>query len=422
MLNQNLQAVGIVDTYKSLIWANRYSKVGDCELYLPATAENIAMLKIGFYLARLDDEMVCRIKRIEIDTDVENGNYLIVNGEDVKSYLDQRIIWGTATCKGKAEVFLRSIVRKSLIDADIAARNLTKPNDSALLKLGALQGFVDAASEQMSFANVGEKVRAYCDIFGWGYRMVLDGEMLAFSIYSGEDRSGTVVFSDEYENLASTKYVMDKTNMGNVAFCAGEGDGAKRVKSSVGYAEGTGRFEIYVDARDISKGVTWDELTAAYPGGTIEASGNIYGYKLATLDVQVLSMDYYNWLVVNYPDGQLVTVDGVEYYRVTNKIVATMETDQPDSTTLATLRNIVYIPYLLNRGIDNLAEYGAVETFEGAVIPDVTFRYKEDYFLGDIVTVRNGYGIEQAVRITEVVEVQDENGYNFEPKFERIMV
>lgn len=420
VLNQNLLPVAVIDSFRSLIWANRYSKAGDCELYVPATAENVAVLKIGFYLARNDDEMICRIKRVQIDTDVENGNYIIVNGEDAKSYLDQRIVWGTATCKGRAETFLRSLVNKSLINSDIGLRNLIKPNGGALMKLGTLAGFRDAASEQMSYVNIGEKIRAYCDVFGWGYRVVLDGDQLAFEIYAGADRSGSVVFSDEYENLASTTYVIDKMNMGNVALCAGEGEGSKRVKSSVGEATGTGRFEIYVDARDVSKIVTWQELTASYPGGTIVQAGSIYGYQVASADIMVLSVDFYSWLTANYPGGTFVTVDGVEYYRLSNIIIATLETDQPDNTTAATLEDIIYIPYLLNRGIDDLSEYGTVETFEGSVVPDVTFKYKEDYHLGDIVTVRNEYGIEQIVRITEVVEVEDENGYSFEPKFESI--
>ena len=32
ILDKNLQSIGIIDGYKSLIWANRYGKLGDCEL------------------------------------------------------------------------------------------------------------------------------------------------------------------------------------------------------------------------------------------------------------------------------------------------------------------------------------------------------------------------------------------------------
>lgn len=82
----------------------------------------------------------------------------------------------------------------------------------------------------------------------------------------------------------------------------------------------------------------------------------------------------------------------------------------------------MYVVYLLSRGYDALVEYGSVVTFEGIVEPNVTFVYKQDYFLGDLVTVENEYGISRKARIVEVIETNDENGYNIEPKFEYIEV
>lgn len=80
VLNRNLQTIGIIDSYKSLIWANRYYAVGDCELYVPATTENLAILQKNNFLMRTDSNMICQIKKIELDTDAEEGNYLIVTG------------------------------------------------------------------------------------------------------------------------------------------------------------------------------------------------------------------------------------------------------------------------------------------------------------------------------------------------------
>lgn len=43
-----------------------------------------------------------------------------------------------------------------------------------------------------------------------------------------------------------------------------------------------------------------------------------------------------------------------------------------------------------------------------------------DYNLGDIVEVENEYGLKARVRITEVIESEDENGYTCIPKFENV--
>ena len=35
VLDGDLKIIGIIDAYKSLIWAKRYRETGDCELYIP---------------------------------------------------------------------------------------------------------------------------------------------------------------------------------------------------------------------------------------------------------------------------------------------------------------------------------------------------------------------------------------------------
>lgn len=151
VLNKNLENVGIIDSYKSLIWVNRYNAVGDCELYAPAEAELLNILEIGNYLLRPDDEMICRIKKIELVTDAENGNYLIVSGWDSKSFLDQRIIWGTRSCCGNVEDFIRLIVDESLGEKASDSRRLRKTNGQNLFCLGDKANFKETVWQQISF-------------------------------------------------------------------------------------------------------------------------------------------------------------------------------------------------------------------------------------------------------------------------------
>ena len=130
--------------------------------------------------------------------------------------------------------------------------------------------------------------------------------------------------------------------------------------------------------------------------------------------------DQLTWLQANYPGGQVITVSGIQYYQVYNQAVADIPSNSPEDGDNVTLRNIVYMVYLLNRGYEKLAEYGAITSFSGTIEPNVTFIYKQDYFLGDLVTVQNDFGISVGARIVEVIEVNDDNGYSVEPKFEYI--
>ena len=422
ILNADLELVGIADAYKSLIWAKRYNTVGDCELYVPATEENLALCKKGFYIMRTDDDMICQIKKIEIDTDAENGNYIVATGYDAKRLLDQRIVWGTMTANGNAETFARNMVDGALGSAAEADRQLTDSGGNRIFGLGASAGLTDRLSEQVSYKNVGEKIREYCLKFGWGYRVKLSGGILAFELYKGADRSAAVIFSSDYENLAATTYIEDESNMGNIALIVGEGQGSERFRCVAGEVSGAERYEIYADARDISKSITYEELKKLYPlsGASIVSSGGGYAYQVDSLDVPILDDGQLNWLEENYPDGSVVTVGGADYYRIADLIVAALPSGAPEDTDSVTLEDVIYMTYLLEGGYEKMAEFGYVTSFAGIIEPNTTFAYKIDYNLGDIVTVRNALGIGAAVRIAEVIEVWDDSGYKVEPKFETI--
>lgn len=426
VLDQNLNQIGIIDTYKSCIWANRYKETGDCELYVEATTEKMNLLAKGNYLIRNDDEMVCQIKKIELDTDTENGNYLIVTGHDVKKFLDQRVLWGTSSVDGNVEDYLRDIVNRTLGNPNLSARQLKKANGQRLFYLGDKANFTEITTEQNSYDNVGELVREKCQKYNWGYKVILSDNNLYFKLYKGTNRSNSVIFSDDFENLKATKYIEDDTNLGNVALVAGEGEGSDRARNVSGYAEGVDRYEIYVDAKDISRTITWGELTNMYPTTDQGGHGYIYTtspqqaitYKMDIIDIQIVDDNQLTELKIAYPNGKVITKESNTYYQIYDVIIADLTSDSPASGDSVILRDVVYAVYLLNRGYEKLSEYGSTKSFEGSVEPNVTFKYKKDYFLGDEVTVQNEYGISVKARIVEVVEVDDDNGYSVEPKFE----
>ncbi len=77
-----------------------------------------------------------------------------------------------------------------------------------------------------------------------------------------------------------------------------------------------------------------------------------------------------------------------------------------------------YQAALMQRGTEKLAEYGIVECLEAVTLPDVNFKYKEDYDLGDIVTVnKKAWGIRVDKRITEIQEVYENGGLSIVPTF-----
>lgn len=76
-----------------------------------------------------------------------------------------------------------------------------------------------------------------------------------------------------------------------------------------------------------------------------------------------------------------------------------------------------YTKMLQEEGAETLAGLSYTEGFTGEVLSDVAFKYGVDFFLGDLVTVKNKYGIEKNVRVISAIESEDESGTKLVPQF-----
>ena len=78
-----------------------------------------------------------------------------------------------------------------------------------------------------------------------------------------------------------------------------------------------------------------------------------------------------------------------------------------------------YKKLLLDNGRVVLSNNSFNESFTGEVDIIDTYTYKKDYNIGDMVVVRNNYGISTIATISSVMESEDiENKYQVEPHFE----
>lgn len=79
-----------------------------------------------------------------------------------------------------------------------------------------------------------------------------------------------------------------------------------------------------------------------------------------------------------------------------------------------------YITLLETFGQEQLANVANVVKYDGKIVNNTMYALGEDYFLGDIVTIQNDYGIEMSCRISEMIYAIDETGESLVPTFEAI--
>lgn len=263
--------IGIIDTAQSVIWHSVYFGVGDFEIYAPATPDIINLLLTGLFVTRPDNKEVGIIENINISNDIENGAMIAASGRFVKSILDRRLIYklsgntNTPTIlRGNVEAEVREVVKNNAIACEFDNnRNieLLELGDVANIPLRIVDASGAAAQKQVSYGNLLEYTDGVLEEYGISATCILNGGKFRYTIFSGTDRSKDntngilpIVFSQEFDNLTTSEYTHDTTQLKNVALVGGEGEGVARFYSLVEHGEkDLYRREVWVDASSISK-------------------------------------------------------------------------------------------------------------------------------------------------------------------------
>ena len=259
----NFMPLNIIDKFYSLIWTERYNKCGDFELEIPATSDYINLFKENYYVELIGDQtsyMTMIIETIKINTDIENGDKMIISGRSLESILERRIIWNQTILDGNLQTNIEKLLNDSIINPSDILRKInnfiftfsTDPNITEL-----------TIKSQYTGDNLYDIICDICSSFDLGFKIILnDNNEFEFLLYKGIDRSygqdenSYIVFSPSFNNLINTNYLQSGKLVKTIALVLGEGEGTNRKRTSVyskdGTESGLNRRELYVDARDLS--------------------------------------------------------------------------------------------------------------------------------------------------------------------------
>lgn len=378
LMDTDLNIIDLIETYESMIWTHRYWEAGDFELYLPATEKTMNMFtdaaKKNYYILRDGDDLpltqksVMIISKVVSETDVENGKHLSITGYSVKSLLSKRIVQKNCILAGSIESELRRIVDENAINPD--SQNRVIP----YLELGAEAGLTEMINYDAEGSQLDTVISTICKLFkvGWDIVFNMERKKFEFILYKGVDRSYAqspildktpyVIFSDDFENLLTTRYTVDTTSYKNIAYVKGE------VR------------EYDEDKKDY---ITTDLTQEVVPDNKDNVITNPSGL-----------------------DRREIFVDGSSDYSSYD------ESGQAQSINLNYYREL-----LVDKGKTELDKYKSTTDISGKVLPNYTFEINKDYFLGDLVTVQNSYGQSFDARVTEVIYTEEAKGITTIPSF-----
>jgi hypothetical protein len=355
VFNPDLESIGIIDAFESLIWTDRYYGIGDFELVKSPSVDFIQLLNQGVYLGLKESEHLMVIEYINIKSDPVNGNKIIVKGRSIESILDRRIIWDPINLiDDNINGFQNSIYQ--LIDCNAITTPSIPERKIHLLEFEMVADptiwSLTDVNTQFHGESLYSAVYDLCVSRGVGFKIILsDYGKFVFKLYAGADRTydqldnPCVVFSPNYENLINGDYISSSQMLRTIALVAGEeGVGnARRTKTvdiSAGAATDLDRRELFTDAKGISR---------------------------------------------------------------------TVPNEEP-------LTDAEYDSLLEQKGIEDLAKNTLIQSFEGQVDASL-MTYGVDYFMGDILQVADEYGNEAKSRVIELIHSQDSSGIRIYPTF-----
>lgn len=360
--SETREIIKVFSNIISLIWTERFRDLGDCELVMPLTKENVNLFIEDRYLKLYDSDTLMIIDNIAIDTDNEE---LTIIGHSFEAVLYRRIWheWNNETNKAPAhnikdcfstvmkKVFIDSIGNsKGKVDYVLySVENNDVPSDDI---------FTTPKNHYPQRGDgIGEYLYSLALVYNFGIRSEFNQEdkTITFFIYDGQTKTN-IVFSKARYNFKNSRLVKSTQELKTTAMVAGEGEGTER--------------------------------------------------KIVTV---AKSINRYT------PEGELID-SNVEYLGIKQR---EMFVDARDIQKQSGESNNSYIERLRQRGRDNLFVNNFTQSIDGKVLNVGPYKLNVDYKLGDIVTVKDDF-FHATVKIVEVIRSWDQNGYEIYPSFETL--
>lgn len=293
ILDENMQIIGAIYLFKTLIWTRRYYEYGLYELH--ASASLFPLLNRGAFLCRDDRDELGLIEDVEYSQDKKGATTCFAKGYFAEKLLKDRVAPRSVTLVGTPEEIGRQLVKTYAIDP-------TDDRKIENLVLGESKGIGKSIKMQDTGFDLSEKLYAIEATQGQSHRLRYDylNNTLVFEVWEGLDRRDTqnenswAIFSNSFANIKDVVYERDISAYKNYAYVAGEGEGSDRIIVEVDIREDKNekRREIYVDARDLqSSDENRNALSAAAYRETLYQRGLEKLNEYAKIEVANSSVD-----------------------------------------------------------------------------------------------------------------------------------
>ncbi len=354
--NTSFVAVAIVDAFEYLMWVEKYNDESTFELCVRYSPELLAILHEDYYVNIPGSEKTMIIEDVEIKVHVERGPRIKVSGRSLESTIDRRIVLRQINIDTTLQAGIQALLNAEIISSIYPERNFLNFIFSTSVD-PAVTGYNLKA--QYYSENLLDVIKHLCKQTNLGFKVIQNStNQFVFSLFAGKDRS---------YSQSTNAFVVFAPEFDNL------------LNSEYIYTKRF--FKTYA--------LVSGDPTSAGSGLPIRAqsfSGSVDDINMRRREMFVDARDMSKFLW--------------------------------DTNTQ--IADAVYALQLKQRGDEELALRGEITMFDGDIDLTNSYKYGIDFFLGDIVQLKDAYGHVGQKRITEIIFSEDLNGFRIYPTLKSI--
>lgn len=409
----DLEIIGLIEDYYSLVWTEKYNEFGEFELELPIEYDENPLVAFNNFLYIKSSERLMIIEDIKPATG-EDKTFLLVKGRSAESLLFRRVLILPKNVSGTAKDTLYSLIEENFTNATNPNRNISIIRPTFPAPAPGLS-YNDQLDSQVIY-DIVEKV---CKASNLGFKFVKEpwqdpeggGDPpdpgtrrfeLVFYVYEGEDRSfgqvdnSYVIFSDNFDNVVSSSFYLSEKGKINIILVSTD------LRDKYGEEE---------DSDTLDNVFVWYD---SEPSGINRYETVLKTQIDRTIEKWPVPVEPEEPQTFNHPDPVLGRpgyhlLDAVDL-EVKIEMAVNWNEPEPEPEPLETpLTDEEVLEIITTRGSEVLDTWKSVGLFEGDFDIEGNFKYGTDFFMGDIVQC-NLEGRNVKARIVELVRSYSTDG------------
>lgn len=346
----------VIDTFDSAVWCRRYDSPGDFVLKIQASDELFNLVKNNTVLIRrldVSDGTAMLVDGVKLETSPDNGDFLTLSGDSLEAVLGRRVFMQKYNLRGKPDNVIYTALKENILN----------------------YWYFNSDSEHIT---------------NYRYRFINFMDMDGYTRMGG----GDILVQLYGRNLLELTEEIAKSNDFGFKF---------RFVGSLSRAY----FSCY---RGVDRTINQQNTQPiVFNTQFSEFASTSYSYD---------TRPYFNSAFIGGEGAGRERIDTI--YSSSTRVNAGLLNKEifidGHSLSSNTAGDTSYITLLGSTAQAAVQAAKAEETFDTEV-SWAQWQYRDDYDVGDIVTVGNNYGITGDATVAEVAETEDASGYYAVPGF-----